>query len=460
MIGSQMGSERSMQRVERIEPMVGSGGVAASAGTPAAATIASRRCGLSLSVACLWLLLAGGPAVWGQSETPTPGVEEPDEWLIEAEVLYTMRESEPLRPGRVLVRGGQVVAVGAALESATARLVKVPCLMPGLIDAASTIGSRPADDEVTDEITPELDVLQSLDLEAAAFAEALAEGITTAHITPGTSNVFCGQSGLVKTAGPTGPQLWQRQVAGFMAICSDPTARNRSRGRPDSIYMRQPTNRMGVVWIVRAQLDKARRSEQLEARLRLPAARQAALERLLLDQQLTMTVARTGHDLLTVLELAEEFGFQPTIVGGDESYQVLDQLAAAQVAVIYTAMTTGSAVGRERTDLRWNVPGKLEERDIRFALAEGRLLEQAQFAVRFGCTRPAALRAITRWPAELLGVGDRVGCIATGYAADLLALSGDPLEMTSRPLWTMVDGSIRAGEIEPEVTLNDADRAL
>ncbi len=449
-----------MQRVEWIASVSGSGGLAPELRRALAVMPAVPRFWFSLVAACLWSVLAGGPMVRGETQTPTPEVGEADQWLIEADVLYTMRETEPLRPGRVLVQGGRVVAVGAELESSTARMVKVPCLMPGLIDAASTIGSQPADDEVTDEITPELDVTQSLDLEDASFLQALAEGITTVHITPGTSNVFCGQSGLVKAAGPDGPQIWQRQIAGFMAICSDPTARNRSRGRPDSIYMRQPTNRMGVVWMVRAQLDKALRSEQLEPRLRLPSVRQAALERLLLDEQLTMTVARTSHDLLTVLELAEEFGFQPTIVGGDESYLVLDQLVAAQVPVIYTAMTTGSLVGRERTNLRWNVPGKLAERDIRFALAEGRLLEQAQFAVRFGCSRPAALQAITRWPAELLGVGDQVGSIAAGYAADLLALSGDPLEMTSRPLWTMVDGSVRAGEMDPEVTLNDADRAL
>lgn len=448
-----------MQRLESIAFQTGVGD-AVPAVWAAAALITVARWAISVAMLGVGLLLAGGPAVWGQTAAPSPEAAQIDEWLIEADVLYTMRESDPLRPGRVLVRDGRVVAVGAELESSTARVVKVPCLMPGLIDAASTIGSQPSDDEVTDEITPELDVLQSLDLDASSFQVAVAEGITTAHIVPGTSNVFGGQSGLVKTAGLDGPHIWQRQVAGFMAICSDPTARNRSRGRPDSIYMRQPTNRMGVVWIVRAQLDKARRSEQLEPQLRLPAARQTALERLLLDQQLTMTVARTSHDLLTVLKLAEEFGFQPTIVGGDESYQVLDQLSAAQVAVIYTAMTTGSVVGRERTELRWNVPGKLEERDIRFALAEGRLLEQAQFAVRFGCSRSAALRSITRWPAELLGVGDRVGSIAVGYAADLLALSGDPLEMTSRPLWTMVDGALRAGEMDPEVTLNDADRAL
>ena len=53
-----------------------------------------------------------------------------------------------------------------------------------------------------------------------------------------------------------------------------------------------------------------------------------------------------------------------------------------------------------------------------------------------------ALRAITINPARILGVADRVGSIEVGKDADLVGLSGDPLETTSGIQWTMVRGKI------------------
>ena len=51
-----------------------------------------------------------------------------------------------------------------------------------------------------------------------------------------------------------------------------------------------------------------------------------------------------------------------------------------------------------------------------------------------------ALAGLTAWPAELLGLDDRIGGIAAGRDADLVVLSGPPFELTSRVLAVMIDG--------------------
>ena len=53
-----------------------------------------------------------------------------------------------------------------------------------------------------------------------------------------------------------------------------------------------------------------------------------------------------------------------------------------------------------------------------------------------------ALRAVTSDPAEILGIGDRVGKLAAGYDADIVVWSGEPLEMASRPEKIWVGGSV------------------
>jgi len=70
--------------------------------------------------------------------------------------------------------------------------------------------------------------------------------------------------------------------------------------------------------------------------------------------------------------------------------------------------------------------------------------EQARFAVRYGLPTESALAAITRTPARLLGLEHRLGTIEAGRDADLLALDGDPFELTTAVRWVLVDGIMYA----------------
>jgi imidazolonepropionase-like amidohydrolase len=155
----------------------------------------------------------------------------------------------------------------------------------------------------------------------------------------------------------------------------------------------------------------------------------------------TFAVSRTDNDLLSLLRLAKEFKFTPTVVGGHEAYKLRDELAAAKVPVILGPLTTSpSLTGPESTDAVWNQPALLHKSGIPFALSGGQLLEQARFAVRSGLPPEAALAAITRTPARLLGLEGRVGTLEAGRDADLVALDGDPLELTTSVRWVLVDG--------------------
>ncbi len=385
----------------------------------------------------LWLTTSLSPELaWGQ---PSPNSSIV---LIKAQHVYTIT-GEVLSPGMVLVRDGKIAAVGKDLDAADAKIVEVHSVLPGLVDAATDIGVSGGVAELTSEVTPELRIASSIDYRSFDFARAVDEGITTTHILPGTNNVFCGGSAIVKTAGQSESKRLINDFAGqVLAVCSDPVNGNSSRGRPDSIYNRQPTNRMGVIWILRSQMQKAKNSTDLKA----ATPQIQAIAEMFQNQRPIFSVSRTNHDLLSVITLQNEFNFRSTIIGGDESYWVLDDLAKSKMPIIYTALTTGTVVGDERTSLRWNVPGKLETAGIEFALAGGRLLEKARFAVKFGASPDRALAAITQTPAKLLGIADRVGGVAVGMDADLIGLSGDPLSFTSDCQWTMVDGQLVTGD--------------
>jgi imidazolonepropionase-like amidohydrolase len=359
-----------------------------------------------------------------------------EEMLIRAGKVYTMT-GPPLSPGAVLVSDGKIVQVGTKLTAPSgAKEVDLGSgvLMPGLVDAYSQLGIASSPAEITKEITPAYRVLKEVDWRSRAFREALDEGTTCLGLAPGTDGVFAGLACAVKTAGAQ--RVLQPETGLIITVASDPASGNSARQRPDSIYTRQPTNRMGVVWLLRNTFDRAARQHAPEL---------AVVGEALAGKRRIYAVSRTDHDLLTLLRVAQEFRFTPTVIGGQEAYKIRPKLAAAKVPVILSPLTTSAAiVGPEESEVVWNQPGLLHKAGIPFALSGGHLLDQARFAVRYGLPAEAALAAITCTPARLLALDSRIGTLEVGRDADLLALDGEPLELTTSIRWVLVDGQIYA----------------
>jgi imidazolonepropionase-like amidohydrolase len=356
-----------------------------------------------------------------------------DELVIKAARVYTMT-GPPLAPGAVRVRDGKIVEVGGDMTAPTGTKVidlGAGALMPGLVDAHTTVGVEGGEAERTMEVTPNFRVLDGIDWSARGFREARAEGATTLAVVPGTDNVFAGLSCIVKTAGDRGRRVVKAEHALVITAASDPASGNSARNRPDSIYARQPTNRMGVVWILRNEFARAKSSTGSVA---------APIREALAGKRPVVCVSRIDYDILSALRLRQDFSLPLTIAGGQEVYKLRDVIADAKVAVLLGKQSTSTGNGAEGSDTIYNTAGLLHESSVSFALTGGQILDQARFAVRFGCPPEAALAAITAVPAKILGVEGRVGTIAAGRDADLVALTGNPLEVNSAVRWTMCEG--------------------
>jgi len=76
----------------------------------------------------------------------------------------------------------------------------------------------------------------------------------------------------------------------------------------------------------------------------------------------------------------------------------------------------------------------------------GQNTRELEWLVKAGMTPAQALQSATTIPAELLGMGDRLGRIAPGYLADLVAIDGDPTSEI-RALFTGVKWVMKAGQV-------------
>jgi imidazolonepropionase-like amidohydrolase len=363
-----------------------------------------------------------------------------EETVIKAAKVYTAA-GPVLAPGTVRVADGKIVEVAESISPpAGAKVIDLGAgsLIPGLVDAHTILGIDGETSEITREVTPNFRVLDAVDWSARAFRAAAADGTTTVGIVPGTDNVIAGLSCIIKTGGETDKRVVRGVHALVITLASDPSNRNSARNRPDSIYNRQPTNRMGVVWMLRSEFARAKQSTEKDT---------AIVRDALGGKRPVVCVSRVDADLVAALRLRQEYPMQLTIAGGYEAYKLKSELAAAKVPVLLGPLsTTTTGSGPEQTETILNTAGELHAAGVPVALTGGRLLEQMRFASRFGLKPEAALAAVTATPAKVLGVDERLGTIARGKDADLVALSGDPFDLATTVRWTMIDGVIRSEE--------------
>ena len=363
--------------------------------------------------------------------------------IIKAGTIHTMA-GDPISPGQILIVDGEIEAIAKTIAGSPEADVldygPDSVVLPGFIDAYSQVGLLSgSSDEITKEVTPTFLAAKAIDWSRKDLRRQLERGTTTMNLCPGTQNVIGGISAIIKTD-PEAKSVLVKQGPLVGCMCSDPAARNFSRTRPDSIYVRQPTNRMGVVWILRNTFAKTVNAQQNSKLKRdselLPIANA------LRGSRKFMLVSRMSFDLNTIGTLADEFGFSPIIVGGEEAYKIKSIVKKRNYPIVLRPHLPGQVQGSEGAELCWNTPGILEQEKIAFAFSGNDLLQQAQFAHRNGCSREKALEALTTAPAKILGIDKHVGSIAPGKNGDLVILNGDPLEFTTSVESVVINGKV------------------
>jgi len=357
----------------------------------------------------------------------------------------------PIEAAVILVENGKILAIGPGLkipEGAKVVDLGSATVMPGLVDANLVLWLDGMDNEEAREISPEFRVLDGLNPKARDLQRAVQTGVTTAFIGPGNRNVIGGLGAVLKTYGDSLRQMVVQEEAALKAtVGSGPTIGNYPpRGIPPvNFYARRPTTRMGVTWEFRkAFIDAAKYAGERPAR---PDPAKEILSRALARKLPVRIAASRAVDIESALRLAEEFKLAIVFEEAEEAYRHVGLLAQRKVAVaLRPTFQPGRVWAADGSEPRYGTFTALAAAGVPTALLTGgpgegeSLLAMAAFAVRCGATREQALAAITKTPAEILGVADRVGSLEKGKDADFVALSGDPLDVTSRVERVVVNG--------------------
>lgn len=367
--------------------------------------------------------------------------------------------------GYVNIENGKIIAVGRIDEldreveeraSATENVLDVQgaWVMPGLIDAHCHVGIAEekwgiiGDDcnEMTSPVTPHLRALDAVNPMDPAFHDAIIGGITSLMTGPGSSNVVGGQSLFMKVQGRCMERMVVKAPAAMKVAFGENPKMN--YGQKDAM----PGSRMAIAAMLREELYKACGYKEKKERGEIAAGEEdfrmeCWLGVLRREIPLKAHVHR-ADDILTAIRIAKEFQLDMTLDHCTEGHLIADEIAQSGFPVIVGPdMTSRSKI--EVKNMSFKTAGVLERAGIKTAIMTDHPVSLIRYlplfaglCVKQGLSMEGGLKAITLHAAQICGVADRVGSLEQGKDADIAIFTGNPMEVFTKTLFTIINGEI------------------
>lgn len=377
-------------------------------------------------------------------------------------LIYTVA-GDPIENGILVVHNGKIVSVGKAGTSipsgATEVDVSGKVIMPGIVDTHSHIGG-PAGGDASSALNPEARVLDAVNPTSDGFKKALAGGLTTINVMPGSGHLMSGQTIYVK--------MREGQVIEDLLITNE-------KGVYGGMKMANGTNPMRTTagpfpgtrsksaalvreLFVKAQEYKAKIDKASNDASKMPERdlRMEPLVEILEGKRVVHFHTHKANDVLTAIRISQEFGFKPVLHHVSEAVAVADEIAAAglRASIIHLdsfggkmeamgiGIENGSALEKAGAEVAIHTDDGITDSRL--------LIRSTAMMVRGGMSKTKAIEALTIVGARMLDLSSRVGSLEKGKDADFIILSGEPFSIYTKVEQTWVEGIKRYDLSNPE----------
>jgi len=372
--------------------------------------------------------------------------------------------------GSILIREGKIEALGAAISIPKgAELIdgKGLSVYPGMIDAGTKLGLA----EIPLGANATMDVAEVGDNNANAKAISginphsshvnvtRVNGITTVLTFP-NGGMIAGQSAVVNLNGSTQAEMSLVPIFGLVLNfprISTQQGFNPAIG-PQTIEFNE------AVKLREKKIEELKTifaDAQNYARVKDAFAKDKTLPRPIFDLKLEALLAYTNgekpvmflvereRDIRAALKFADDLKLRAVILGGQDAWKVADLLKQKNVDVIYTNIYDLPVQQDDPYDNLFEAPSKLQKAGVRFCISTGNdgaevrdLPYHAGIAGAFGLSKEEALKSVTLYPAQILGIADKVGSLEVGKIANVVVTDGDILDPRTNIKFLFINGKI------------------
>ena len=365
---------------------------------------------------------------------------------VEAGRIITIAGKD-IKNGIILIEDGTIKAVGTDVEIPWDAFVieaKDKVVMPGFVMAHTSSGLDRENENMPE--VPFISTFDSIDPISTFFEDSLRDGVVAMLVLPGNNTLLGGTGTIVKPYGRTVEAMLIKRYTG-LKISLQPS-RNTSRMGHMQRFRRYVSDLKD--YIEEYEQKKADAEEEKKPfDEEIDVTKQSMVD--LLNKRLTAFIyCDRAADVPKAIEIQKTHELNTVLVLGPDCYKAAGLIAKSKLPVVLDSQLIIWETNEQTNEEEMKViPMIFHKAGVKFAFQTdtsqyGRryLWYQAATAVKHGMKREEALKSITLYPAQFVGIDDRFGSIETGKEATLIFLTGDPLDAQS---W--VDQVMIAGEI-------------
>ena len=392
----------------------------------------------------------------GSDTMPAPPQTKPI--AIKGATIHPVSGPE-IPSGTIVFENGKITALaadaavpsGAELIDATGKHI-----YPGLINANTVLGlveigavRATVDVEESGAINPNVRSLTSINPDSELIPVARSAGVLTALSVP-EGGLISGQSAVLRLDGWTPEEMSVLSPAAMHLRWPNLTIDRRPRARKSVKDQQKEIDK--ALKQIRDAFQVARAYWQARKNPGPDFKSDLRWEALMpvFDGKLPLFVhAASLAQIEGALAWAKEMQIKIVLVDGDDAWRVASQLKESDTAVVLGPATSLPPRRDDDYDSAWSSAAKLQAAGVRFCIASnGRGAEtnernvgyEAGLAAGYGLPKDEALKAVTLYPAQILGIADRLGSLEPGKAATLIVTNGDPLDFPTLVETAFIDG--------------------
>lgn len=366
--------------------------------------------------------------------------------------------------GTVIIRDGKIAAVGANVTvPAGATIIDATGLnvYPGMMETVNSTGlaeitegaNATVDNSEVGRLNPNAQAFFGFDPHSAYVGTDRFTGITHVVTAP-AGGLISGQAALMNLAGDTPPQMAVNpRIAMVINLPGGGRGGRGGGGFGGGAATATPTSASldSIKQMFRDADAYAKAFDAYDKDKTLPRPKRdvvlASMIPVVRGQMSVMIPAESQADIRAAVAFAEEMKVTPIIVGARDAYRMTDYLKQHNVGVLFTGVLSLPSREDDPYDINYSAPAKLAAAGVRFAIADGEpnpdirnLPFVAGMASAFGLSKEDALKSVTLWPAQIFGVGDKLGSIEVGKIANIVVSDGDLLEPKTNTKYLFIDG--------------------
>ena len=375
--------------------------------------------------------------------------------------------------GTVVIKDGKIAAVGAgvAIPAGAERIDgKGLSVFPGMIDASTNMGLA----EITLGLAASVDLAEVGNMNADARAikgihphsahvnVTRVNGITTVLSAP-TGGTISGQAAVINLNGSTPDEM--AVIKDFGLVINFPSVAGGGGrfggggfGGGQAADFNQAVQRRDTAV---EELKKIFRNAENYLKARDAYAKDKSLPYVATDQKLEAMApyirgekpiifsAERERDIRAVAKFVGEMKVKGIIDGGQEAWKAADDLKKNNIPVVYTHIYSLPVREDDPYDYLFEAPSKMQAAGVKFCISTGNtgpevrdLPYHAGIAGAFGLSKDDALKSVTLYPAEILGLADKMGSIDVGKIANIVVADGNILESRTNIKYLFINGRL------------------